>query len=295
MAVNIGDVLTYNYTGWAQLLDLALPLSGWVTASFTIKGSAGGDDCGWRGGGGCTITGSIRLPFHQYWVYIGGNSEVSPGSRNFNGGGAGFRSSYWGRIGATGGAASDIRSTYGWWSDMSSLKSRIIVAAGGGGGALDGGIGGNGGFFYGGSGTRRSNNIIPSGGSQTSGGNIGGSFGSGGTGSYTSESSGWIDKGGAGSGWYGGGIADARAGANTACSGAGGSSFVYGWSSMGKPYPIVLGLNQEPIVEWCSYQQGGNSGIGQLVLTITNIQYRGYLVNDGGAMSRFTGNYWQRF
>ena len=133
-----------------------------------------------------------------------------------------------------GGGATDVRLVYSdKWSDLQSLKSRIMVAAGGGGVEWSKAIGGNGGELEGGESTSFNVNgsVIDEkckGGTQTSGSNCSkngihgnpyaGKFGE--AGSFQSKLNDWGGLGGGG--YYGGTSYD------YAYAGSGGSSFISG-------------------------------------------------------------------
>ena len=218
--------------------------------STVIKGGRGGYTCG------CI---SLSTPLTLY-VYVGEAGSYNPAPSNpnavdeaekgmtFNGGGAAQNHSC---VTATGGGATDIRTTNGNWNNFNSLKSRIMVAGAGGGGNTykyyrggdsGDGSGGHAGGLNGGDGTKAYSSatfsassaaaLTPSkGGTQTAGGiplngslvvgtTANGSFGQGGSGP-----SGGYRQGG-GSGYYGGGSGGAIS--NMVFSGAGGSSFISG-------------------------------------------------------------------
>jgi hypothetical protein len=197
------------------------------------------------GGKGAYVTGTIFLKANTtLYLYIGSQGTMLKSTAiaaTFNGGGATPNTNS-GVTAGSGGGATDVRLVSGAWSDTSSLRSRIIVAAGGGSGlyiddtssgypdrTYDGGYAGG---LTGGAGSyatcSKSNlNIAPTGGLQTAGGMGGnnnstysGKFGIGGN-SSTSASAG-------GGGYYGGG-----GGIDTGwtpSTGAGGSSFISGYS-----------------------------------------------------------------
>ena len=163
--------------------------------------------------------------------------ESGTGKETFNGGGKQGHIYYNG----SGGGGTDIRLKYAsLWKNFESLKSRIIVAGGGGGAQhyLLGSSGGNAGGLIGGDGNRSSDGwashlslILPTGGTQTSGGKASysrattaypGGFGYGGN-----NEPGDDHGGGGGGGYYGGGGGAMEAGAVT--SGGGGSSFISGY------------------------------------------------------------------
>ncbi|MDR1950821.1 MAG: hypothetical protein LBP96_01165 [Bacteroidales bacterium] len=118
-------------------------------------------------------------------------------------------------VGGGGGGGTDVRLVSGVWSDISSLRSRIIVAGGAGGGPESGWGGGL------------------TGGYQTAGGKQatqtdGFAFGWGQVGGY--GGAGYTGKGGGGGGWYGGGSRSTSGGTGDAEGGNGGSGFISGHS-----------------------------------------------------------------
>ena len=197
------------------------------------------------GGKGGYCSGMISLSNGLvFYIYVGqsdvGQAPIS--QKSFNGGGAPIGRWDYPR---SGGGATDVRLIEGnTWDDFGSLKSRIIVAAGGGGAQhFDNGINGEGGYAGGLLGqnghyvTPSSDNtpyLVATGATQTSGGAGGdashgeeytnghdGTFGIGGDGEHVYGS-------GGGGGYYGGGGGGHCLG--TVGSGAGGSSFISGYT-----------------------------------------------------------------
>ena len=175
-------------------------------------------------GRGAYTTGELTLNQGQIlYVYIGGaggtpaTNSCTGGAGGYNGGGKGANDSNCDSdpdAGGGGGGATDIRLVSGVWNDFNSLKSRIMVAAGGGGSNY-GGVGGAGGTLSGiGGFNTTSATYIPT---QITGYGFG--VGMPGGGSCTDGA------GGAGSGYYGG-----KTGASCSFGGAGGSSFISGFS-----------------------------------------------------------------
>ena len=191
------------------------------------------------GGKGAYCSGMVAIPYNLgLYVYAGQSGEETM-EHTFNGGGtAGMQSD-----GRSGGGATDVRLTEGnTWNEFNSLKSRIIVAAGGGGahhfnlgcnGGNAGGLFGQDGFY------KRAYDdyqyTVATGATQTSGGHGGvgywsgfdGTFGVGGDFNNIYFDGGYWGSGGGG-GYYGGG----GGGVNyqVVGSGAGGSSFISGYS-----------------------------------------------------------------
>ena len=203
------------------------------TYLFDCWGASGGDINSIKGSSGAFVSGKISISEKKtFYIYVGkkGNNEIS---RSFNGGGRG--SSY----GASGGGATDIRLVDD--QDLSGLKSRIIVASGGGGANkhFDGCSGGSGGIIRGEDGFKSYNRdviVVPTAGTQKSGGKKGytldnnvdyngtdGSFGQGGDAADNKN-----HGSGGGGGYFGGGGGSDGPGV-TSC-GAGGSSFISGYS-----------------------------------------------------------------
>lgn len=233
----------FNYTGYPQTITLTPG-----TYLFEVWGAQGGD--GWYsrpagastaedmnialGGKGGYAAGQITLTQDTtFYVYVGerGANYSATGYYNgtFNGGG-GARVVHCGA--GSGGGATDIRLVGGAWNNVTGLRSRIITA-GGGGGAGESGYqdnedfphanGGAGGNLVGGTGgvgigdADTPVDLGGAGGTQTSGGSNGGSFGIGGSPSSLDN-----DYGGGGGGYYGGGLGTANS------AGGGGSSFISG-------------------------------------------------------------------
>ncbi len=178
-------------------------------------------------------------------VYVGGHSHDASTytNPNFNSGSSVVESGH--RCGA-GGGASDIRTIGGTWSDVNSLRSRIIVAGGGGGtyylgsctsnsGAYGdaGGLTGVYGTAYNTSTSIDTTHCKAGGGTQTAGGAgtttgqaVGGngSFGRGGNGAISGS---YRIGAGGGGGWYGG-AGSAHYSGYCVGSGGGGSSYISG-------------------------------------------------------------------
>ena len=228
--------------------------------AFTLKkgkykiecwGASGGQTQN-SGGKGAYVSGILRIHDKlKLFAYIGEEGKVKNASEVFNGGGKPYLSdTYRHRYSScSGGGSTDIRLKGGEWSDLNSLKSRIIVAGAGGGEIIYSsaqsnyeykiGKGGDAGGIQGRSGncsqsydmTSTVNYKNAEGGSQQNGG-------SGGEGNYGTGNDGELGKGGnsnknSGNPASGGGGGYFEGGAGGVCShclgaGAGGSSFISG-------------------------------------------------------------------
>ncbi len=198
-----------------------------------LWGAQGGSIDSYKGGLGSYTKGNINLAKNQtLYIYVGEQGNQS-GNATFNNG---CVSNLWADktaaenniFGMPGGGATDMRLVN---SSFDGLKSRIMVAAGGSGasnyyhpdnGVAGGGLTGYDGKLYG------TDGIVPTGGTQTSGGLKGGGLNS------TNATSGSFGRGGqamgsvssGGSGYYGGG--SGPHGTGTVGIGASGSSFISG-------------------------------------------------------------------
>ena len=222
----------FYYTGSYQ--EFTAPFTG--TYQIEAWGAQGNTTASKRteGGKGAYTSGKITLnEGEKIYIYVGEHREDTNSS--FNAGSTGGSSIADGRVnGYGGGGATDIRLVSGNWNDQTSLASRIMVA-GGGGGATDYNYpsdGGYGGSLVGGSGITGyypgyTDNIVPTGGTQTSGGTGSNSQGPGYIGQFGFGGNGNSQWGsGGGGGYYGGG----GGGWNSyqVDSGAGGSSYISG-------------------------------------------------------------------
>jgi len=204
---------TFNYTGAQQ--TFVVP-AGVNTITIEAWGASGwsGDVSGGLGG---YATGDLSVtPGETLYIYVGGQGTVANGNfiragGGFNGGGDGQSNGSSDSVGG-GGGASDVR------QGGTALTDRVLVAGGGGGSTNNDTVGGNGGGLTGSNGGQCCAGSLATGGTQSAGGSIGGSFGQGG--SPTDAMTPW--NGGGGGGWYGGGVSDAHSG------GAGGSSYIDG-------------------------------------------------------------------
>lgn len=252
----IGRVWNFDYNGTYQTFKV--PQNG--TYKIELWGAQGGTRFT-SGSRGAYTSGEIILSKNKkLYIYIGqkGNSTRQLPEDTidiFGGGGKGNYNclSYYNSISISikggenfsGGGATDIRLNNGNWDEFTSLKSRIMVAAGAGGvgsltsgssshGGTTNGIDGiedsriiEGGIYY----EKRPNKEIKyygTGGTQTSGGNINGSFGKGGNAIYGGNLCNISEGAGGGGGYYGGGATSGQ-GAYTGATGGGGSSFISGY------------------------------------------------------------------
>lgn len=178
-------------------------------ANGRVNGAVGG-----RPGYGGYAVGTLVLARQTtFYINVGGAGGMGSGkvggAGGWNGGAAGGRDGD-DDPGGGGGGASDIRLIGGAWSEITSLRSRIIVAGGGGGGAWSY-IGGHGGGVTGSAGHG-------AGATQTGGYTFG--YGSAGAGS---SSTGYTGGGGGAGGYYG-----SLGMGNSAGAAGGGSGFVSG-------------------------------------------------------------------
>jgi hypothetical protein len=241
---------TFSFTGAMQ--TWVVPV-GVTSITIDAYGAQGGFDGTVAGGLGGYATGTLSVtPGSTINIYVGGKGVDGPGSGQncnllggYNGGGntgATCCSNAGGGAGS-GGGASDVR------VGGITLNDRVIVGAGGGG-AGDNQVGANGGGLIGSDGGTY-NGVTATGGTQSAGGQAGGTYfpnhtcspatdgslGQGGDGDGN-------DGGGGGGGYYGGG------GAANNGPGAGGSSYIGG-------------------VTTATTTGGLQSGDGQVVITFT--------------------------
>ena len=260
----IQTIFTYGYTGASQ--TFTVPMTG--IYKIELWGAQGGNiesSLYTRGG---YSKGNITLEKDEtLYIYIGqagtmgsnginaSNTKGAGAPATFNGGGAGGQAggsstysyaNYFG--GPSGGGATDVRLVSGTWSNLASLRSRIMVAAGGGGGIyglVDGTVVGyytDGSYAGGLTGYKgvgiyyQSYNGNPVNKDYTTNGGAGGvqtsastqTFGSGLTGANSGASDMCLGNAGGGGGYYGG-----YSGTNTGydcfvIGGGGGSSFISG-------------------------------------------------------------------
>lgn len=248
MAISVGDILNFEYSGAVQ--KISLPPGRY---KLEVWGAQGGNNYsstlyGSGGKGGYSV-GEISLNKNieqetELFVYVGGSGKTGTSTTQYDGGfnGGGKSVSYAG----SGGGASDIR------IGTDSLFARVIVAGGGGGaqgrssttykasGGAGGGESGQQGGYYGTDVEYTSNNYGGPPGTQTAAGTAGsatygntaGEFGVGGDGGYRSTK--YRGCGGGGGGWYGGGTGYYRY-----SGGGGGSGFV--WTGANAPSGYLLG------------------------------------------------------
>lgn len=219
---------TFTYTGAMETFVVPAGIN-----SVTIEtwGAQGGNDGTVLGGLGGYATGTLAVtPGQTLYIYVGGKGTDGPGSGQncglaggWNGGGptgATCCSNAGGGAGA-GGGASDVR------VGGTALTDRVIVGAGGGG-AGDNDVGANGGGLVGDNGGSY-NSVQTTGGTQSAGGQAGGTYWPSHTCSPATDGALGVggdgdgnDGGGGGGGYYGGG-----GGANNGA-GGGGSSYIGG-------------------------------------------------------------------
>ena len=219
-----GSVYEWNYEYTGHYETFNAPFSGYYT--IELWGASGGDyNVNYVGGNGAYTKGDIYLTAGEtLYVYVG--SQGSRPAGGWNGGGSSNTSSY-----AGGGGATDVRtvatSSNTSWSDIESLRTRIMVAgAGGGAGYYNSGNYGSGGAAGGLNGytaPKGGGGTDGTGGTQINAGTCStcatgsvGSFGMGGPGNCWGSG-----NGGGGAGWYGGGGGYAEGG-------GGGSSYISG-------------------------------------------------------------------
>lgn len=269
---NLSCSNNYKYIG--DYYTFVVPEDGYY--NIELWGAQGGTVDNAIGGKGAYTQGYISLSKGEIiYIYVGGTSTNYVGGYNGGGSGGVYTTDTSNEESITGGGgATDIRLISGKWSDINSLRSRIMVAAGGGGAysysssyQVNGGAGG---ALIGENGISTSNDYIATGGTQTSGGKgsgyteYNGSFGKGGNSDTTNAS-------GGGSGWYGGG-ATMKAGSSSARSGAGGSSFISGFagvnaiSSNGLSTDNVQHFSNKYFIG-SSMQSGINEGNGKAKIT----------------------------
>ena len=201
------SVYEFAYTGSEQTFTASA--SG--NYKLEVWGAQGGGSSG--GVGGYSI-GSVSLEKNQI-IYVNVGGTTTSGTGGYNGGGSITDNVY------GGGGATHIANISGILSSLSSSKSSILLVAGGGGGTGAGYAGGAGGGMYGVNGSGEDTGKYGTQSAGGSGGGMGGgagSFGTGGSGSWYSES-----LGGGGGGYYGGG---SGGGTGNNGSGGGGSGYI---------------------------------------------------------------------
>ena len=137
IAIWAQDTYEFAYTGDVQTFSVQ------KNGKYKIElwGASGGYNTQYAEGAGAYTSGIINLSENDVlYIYVGsmGSTGCTPYTSctgtAFNGGGAGgyfTASSYLRRI-AGGGGATDVRLVSGIWSDLTSLRSRIMVAGAGG-------------------------------------------------------------------------------------------------------------------------------------------------------------------
>jgi hypothetical protein len=222
--------VVFSYTGAQQ--QFVVPANVTSIHVLLVGGKGGGYLAGGTVGGfGARVEGDLAVfPGAAVFVMVGGNglnvTNGQPTPGGFNGGGAGGTCGD-GFRGASGGGASDVRTTSS-PDPSTNLNARLMVAAGGGAGGdvANGGSGGATGAT--GSGSRAGGGATAAGGGYGGGGQVGevvGQAGDIGLGGAGASSTGACAAGGGG-GYYGGGgggalVSDPASGGG---SGGGGSS-----------------------------------------------------------------------
>ena len=248
---------------------------------------------GTYGGCGAYVAGTIKIERRmELYIYVGGIGQKNYNGHAFNGGGKS-------QVG--GGGGSDVRLISGEWNDFNSLKSRIIVAGGGGG--YDTGAfvdkAGAGGEIEG----LPSDKGYGMGGTQTKGGDGGGSgeFGCGGSNDRL-DNEGTNDGNGAGGGGYFGGGASKD---SIYYSGGGGSSFISGHKNCNaisnssssvrnmiptnqsihysglKFYNTIMLSGNKPMISPTGTEVTGNCDYGAVKITTISIIYQNPTCKQG--------------
>lgn len=206
--MNVGQVLTYNYTGAIQTVNLTdkglYKLEAWGAQGRCSHGGKGGHSVGY-----INVTEPTTLYICVGRGYDGSNQQGA----SYNGGGKGstweFNDDYY--YGYAGGGATHIAKVNGilkniGYTSFVTNHNGLIVAGGGGGSTRNGRSGGTGGGMSGGRG--QGDNQIP--GTQNSGyafgqgGDANTDGGGGGGGLYGGSGGGYYSDGSGGSGYIGG-------------------------------------------------------------------------------------------
>ena len=234
----INAVWNYEYANNNNYTFTAAP-QGTYTYTIECWGAQGGSYSTYIGGKGAYTKGNISLEKSTIlYVYTGASGDTGASGEVFNNGTKRLlqrTDMYF----CAGGGSTDIRLTNGAWNDFNSLKSRIMVAASGGGassyhypanGGYGGALTGGNGAWDGVSCSVNKNSRTPTGGEQTRGGQNG--LGCHSTqvdrASFGSPTLPQGSASGGGNGYYAGG--DGTHGGNTTGTGAGGSSYISGYS-----------------------------------------------------------------
>ena len=218
--ITLSSTIGYNIELSYGTYTVDLPLGRDIKVQ--LFGAGGGNSKGGTGGYVEGVVQMSKISSKKIYIVVGtaggttahsssnsGGGYYVPGGTN--GGGRGIDNSASSSSSGGGGGAVDVR------LDLTSYSQRILVAGGGGGGTNNGGsdtTGGNGGY-------PNAPNVADSGyggadgGTQSSGGSLGGGLGIGGE---NATNTGW--NGGGGGGYYGGGACKVQHGA-----GAGGSGY----------------------------------------------------------------------
>lgn len=257
---------TFSYTGGLQTFTVPSGVSSVGIQAWGGQGrtNAGGNISGRNGG---YATGNLAVsPGNTLYIYVGGGGGTSTAG-GYNGGGSAGAQPCVGARGGGGGGASDVR------LNSTSLAARRIVAGGGGGaggnrvsGCGRGSGGGGGGGYYGGGGGAGwpfGSTTLPSGGTQTAGGN-------GGTSTYTVPGNNG-GAGGAGFGGFGGaeesstqgGSGNALTGGVGGGNSGGGGQYSVNWTGQSG----AGGSGYIGGVSGGSMSSGIRSGNGQVVIT----------------------------
>lgn len=220
---------SFGYTGGIQAFTV--PVSG--TYQLAVYGAQGGNSPGYVAGGyGGYATGRVSLTQGQVlYIVVGGMPSDGTTAGGYNGGGSLYNSK---SNGGPGGGATHIAKRTGLLSALSSYKSDILIVAGGGGGSCyayatsqQGGAGG--GTSGGATGTiSGSLNLVTSyGATQTQGGYVAATSGSG---VHAESQQGTFGQGGAGGAGGGGGYYGGGSGLIYHNPGTGGSGYTGGVS-----------------------------------------------------------------
>ena len=280
-------ISTFDYTGTVQTFTSdhtgVYKIETWGAQGGSTDYNSDGTGSLIAGGKGAYTSGNIELNrSDNLYIYVGGVGENgiagSKSAGGFNGGGTGG-SKYQG--GGGGGGATDVRLISGDWNDSVSLMSRIMVSGAGSGASnyINSTSGGVGGALTGAGGklnASSASHTLAGGGTQVSGGTAAyaGYAGSLGTGGNSNDEHG----GGGGAGHYGGGGGGYCNGGVS--SGAGGSSYVSGYSGA-----VSSGNKQKFKVEYTSSKVTAYDQYGNSILTGTS----SHLIQNITRTSNFIG------
>jgi hypothetical protein len=301
-----GDTISFGFTGVPMEMSLN-------PGKYKIEcwGSQGGMSSTNTGGKGGRTVGVLDIRSKQSLFFYVGEAGGSQSTQiasllpeTFNGGGA--AAGFQGQASCRGGGATDVRLIGGSWSDLTSLRSRLMVAAGGGGSYTGGSAsnsrpGGAAGGLIGSDSQSHGSISLAKGGTQTAGGiayndsstgATAGAFGRGGSGPVGGQPIG----GGGGSGYYGGGGGMHKSGYG-ASSGAGGSSFISGHPGCDAIDDAGAHTGQPIHYSGLSFTEtemtaGVREGHGLIVLTVIELSFR-CLVEVNDVIHYFDGDDWQ--